>query len=265
MSLTLKRPKEDGPEEKPVKAKPAKPARPAKAAKTKRARSFSPSKASVPTGPRALVVGGEPRVDLLPPEVRANRTAKRTRRRLGYALIGVIVVTIAAIGGATAISVNSQVQLGDAQLQTSSLLAQQQKYSSVLVAQNQVQLTQAAQQVGASTEIDWKAYLDKVQATLPANVTISTVTIDSSSPLALYAQSAAPLQGSRVATISFAAQSPTLPEVPAWLDALATLPAFADAVPGSVTLDAATNVYTANITMHVNSAAFDNRFAPKEK
>ncbi len=89
--------------------------------------------------------------------------------------------------------------------------------------------------------------------------------VDSASPLALYAQSTAPLQGARVATISFAAKSPTLPEVPAWLNALATLPGFADATPGSVTLDATTNVYTVNITMHVNDAAFDNRFDPKEK
>ena len=43
--------------------------------------------------------------------------------------------------------------------------------------------------------------------------------------------------------------------------ALATLPGFADATPGSVMLDETTNPYTVNITMHVNEAAFDKRFS----
>ena len=212
-----------------------------------------------------LVIGGVPRVDLLPPEVKARRKAKAIHRLLGYGVAAVALVVVAAIGGVSALGLQAQAQLSSAQLQTGVILAQQKKYLEVRQVQREVSLVQAAQQVGASTEISWKDYLMKVQSTLPANVVIKTVTIDSATPLAIYAQPTAPLQGARVATLTFEATSPTLPEVQVWLTALATLPGFADATPGSVSLDPTNNVYTAKITMHINEAAFDGRFAAKGK
>lgn len=213
----------------------------------------------------SLMIGGEPRVDLLPPEVRAARQGKRMRSSLVFGVIGLAVIVVLATGGTSLLALDAQVQLAAEQGRTGVLLAQQGKFLDVRKVQDQVKLVQAAQQVGVSTEIDWKAYLNSVQATLPANVTIDTVTVDSASPLAIYAQPTAPLQGARVATLTFSAKSPALPQVPVWLDALATLPGFADAVPGTVTLDPTLGVYTVNITMHINEAAFDKRFATKGK
>jgi hypothetical protein len=213
----------------------------------------------------ALVIGGEPRVDLLPLEVRKERKAKVMRRRLGVGVVGVVIVMVLAAGGAMLLSVQAQLQLLVEQSRTAELLTEQGKYIEVRKVQEQVGLVQAAQQVGVSTEIDWKKYLEGVQATLPSSVTIDAVTVDSASPLAIYGQPTAPLQGSRVATVSFTAKSGTLPDVPTWLTALATLPGYADALPGSVNLDEATNTYTVNITMHVNDAAFSKRFATEGK
>ncbi|MGO4691325.1 hypothetical protein [Glaciibacter sp. 2TAF33] len=212
-----------------------------------------------------LVVGGEPRVDLLPLEVRKERKAKVMRRRLGLGVVGVLLLMVLAAGGATLLSAQAQLRLLVEQSRTAELLAEQGKYIEVRKVQDQVGLVQAAQQVGVSTEIDWKKYLEAVQATLPASVTIDAVTVDSASPLAIYDQPTAPLQGSRVATMSFTAKSATLPDVPTWLTALATLPGYADALPGSVNLDATTGEYTVNITMHVNDAAFSKRFATEGK
>jgi hypothetical protein len=213
----------------------------------------------------SLSIGGEPRVDLLPPEVRAERNAGALRRRLGFGVIVLIALAVGGSGVAGIQAIQAQVSLITEQTRTASLLLQQKKYIQVRSVQDEVGLIQAAQQVGTSTEIDWKKYLSEVQATLPANVTLDTVKIDSASPLTEYTQATAPLQGSRVATLSFTAKSPTLPEVPAWLDALSALPGFTDASPGSVTRDDATGVYTVDITMHINQAAYTNRFAAKGK
>jgi hypothetical protein len=222
-------------------------------------------KLTKPKNNDSLLLGGEPRVDLLPPEVRGERKAKSTRRALAFGALGVLLVVLLASGGATLLAVQSQSALSAEQARTITLLAQQSKFIKVRQVQKEITLGKAAQQVGASTEIDWQKYLDSVQATLPGNVTIKAITVDSASPLATYGQATAPLQGARVATLSFSATSPTLPEVPTWLTALATLPGFEDAIPGSVTLDTTLNLYTANITMHINEAAFDERFATKEK
>ncbi|NUU06986.1 hypothetical protein [Leifsonia sp. C5G2] len=212
-----------------------------------------------------IVVGFEPRVSLIPPEVVAGRRAKAMRRSLLWGVLGVVAVTIAGIGGTAALGLQAQLGLASAQAQTTELLAEQHTFIEVRKVQDQVALTQAAQQVGASTEIDWKDYLQKVQATLPADATMTSVTVDSATPLATYEQPTAPLQGARVATLTFQATSPVLPVVPAWLTSLATLPGFADATPGSVTLDETTKLYTVTITMHINDAAYDKRFDPKGK
>ncbi|MFT2815224.1 hypothetical protein [Leifsonia sp. A12D58] len=208
----------------------------------------------------SLVIGGEPRVDLLPPEVRSERKAKVVRRRLGVGVIGVVVLVVAASGGATVMSIQSQLALDSEQTRTTQLLQEQGKYMEVRNVQQQVSLVQAAQQVGVSTEINWKTYLEAVQAILPATVVIDAVDVESASPMAIYAQSTGPLQGARVATVKFTARSAVLPDVPTWLTALKTLPGYADALPGSVSLDASTNTYTVDITMHVNDAAFSKRF-----
>jgi len=212
-----------------------------------------------------IVIGGDPQVSLMPPEVLAGRRGKRMRRSLLWGVLGVVLLVLAAVGGTAVLGFRAQLDLAAAQAQTGSLLAEQTRFREVRTVQDQVTLVEAAQQVGASTEIDWKDYLQKVQATLPADVTLATVTIDSATPLATYAQPTVPLQGSRVATLTFQASSPTLPVVPTWLKSLATLPGFADATPGSVTLDPTTATYAVDITMHINETAFDRRFDPQEK
>ena len=216
-------------------------------------------------GKDTLVIGGEPRVDLLPFEVRKDRKAKVTRRSRRARSPARPPRRDRGAGAATALSMQAQTRLSDEQARTADLLAQQSKYIAVRKVQDQVTLVQAAQQVGASTEIDWKKYLESVQATLPAGVTIDSVTVDSASPLAIYDQPTAPLQGARVATVSFTATSAMLPDVPTWLKALAKLPGYADALPSSANLDTVTNTYKVNITMHINDAAFSKRFATEGK
>jgi hypothetical protein len=212
-----------------------------------------------------LVIGGDHRLNLLPPEVRAERRGQQQRRRLTFGVIGVAAVVALLVGAASALSYTAQVNLASEQDRTATLLTDQGQYFAVRALQNQVTLTEAAQRVGASTEIDWKTYLDAVQNTLPRSVAITTVQVDSATPLVAYTQATAPLQGSRVATVSFTATSTVLPDIPAWLSALGTLDGFADALPGSVTLEQTTGIYTVTITMHINDSAFVRRFDPTEK
>lgn len=209
-----------------------------------------------------VVVGAEPRVHLLPPEVLADRRAAVLRGRLAGGLGAVIAMAVLGVFVASSNASSAQHDLAAAQAATQSLLTQQHAYVKVRSVQDQVDLIKTAQQVGASTEIAWMPYLQKVQATLPPTVSITGVAVDSSTPIDLYPQATASLQGPRVATIVFTAQSPSLPEVPAWLLALKTLPGYADALPGAVDLDQ-NGVYTVTITMHVDAKAFSNRFAQK--
>ncbi len=211
---------------------------------------------------KELIIGGESQLDFLPKEIRNKRRGKVLRRRLGFSIFVIVLLLVGCTALVRAQAVQAQKNLAIEEANTTFLIREQAKYSEVAKAQRAIATIQAAQEVGTSTEINWKEYLTSVQATLPSNVKIQTINIDSATPFAPYTQATAPLQGSRIATLSFTALSPTLPKVPTWLIALTTLPGYSDASPGSVTRTE-TGTYSVNITMHINEAAFTNRFAVK--
>ena len=211
-------------------------------------------------GKPPIVVGGQPRANLLPPEIILKRKQLKTRRALRFGVLLVALAVVAGCIGSWTVASVAQVQVGIAQQTQAELVAKQAEYSGVRDVQSTIATIQAGQLVGGSTEIGWKDYLVKLQATLPVGVVLDTVSIDSGTPMSAFSQSDAPLQGDRVAALSFTATSATLPTIPDWLRSLAKLPGFVDAIPGSVKQE--NGVYSAAVLMHINSEAFSMRFDP---
>jgi len=206
---------------------------------------------------KSVHLGASPRVSLLPPELGQRNKALATQRALRLIMFAVIVLTLAGVGGVWYLAFSSQMALDREQQRTNELLLEQLEYSEVQHAVNSVELGEAALRVGGSTEIDWQDYLARVQASLPAGVTLDEFSVDASTVTEQYPQSSIPLQGARIATLEFTATSPALPEIPDWLVRLRELPGFVDANPGSVTLGQ--NGYIATITMHIDAQAYSNR------
>lgn len=205
-------------------------------------------------------IGGAPRVDLLPQSIRDQAAQKRTRRRLMAGVAAAAVLVVGGFGGALQYSSAQQQELVAAQAETGALLTDRAGFADFIAVRDRVALAEVAQQVAASTEVDWSAYLRELQRTLPNGVELTAASVDSASPVARFTQATGPLQGPRIATLNFTATSRTLPDVPDWLDSLGSLPAFVDAVPNSVTLDEG-GVYLVNITMHIGTDAYAGRFA----
>lgn len=205
-----------------------------------------------------LVVGGDPRIDLLPPEVRTIRKIRIIRRRLG---VGVFLIAFVLLGGtllAREQANQARNNLGIEQRLTTSLLQQTQQYHDIVNIQSKIALVQAAQQVGISTEVNWEKILTALQLTLPPHLTISSINLDSQTPFSNYSAPTAPLQSTRIATLNLSATTPTLALVPVWLNSLASLPGFADATPGLLTRDGS-GAYLLNVIIHLNQGAFANR------
>ncbi len=206
-----------------------------------------------------LVLGGMPRVNLLPPEVAQAAKARSLHRGLSLLVVAVMVLIGAGYGLASVQASSAQQGLDAANQRTVQLLAQQKKYIEVRKINSDLALTTAARQVGSSTEINWQSYLESIQSSLPSGTTIVTFNASTGSPLVEFAQPTVPLQGERIAELSFDATTHSLPDVPAWLNALAKLKGFVDASPSGVTLT--DGVYTAKVVMHINEQALANRFA----
>ncbi|WP_394552998.1 hypothetical protein ACDF64_01405 [Agromyces sp. MMS24-JH15] len=212
-----------------------------------------------------VVLGGAPRAHLLPPEILKERASRRTTRRLGAVTVVVAVVMLGLTGGAVFLNLQSQFQLAAAQAKTSDLVAAQAEYTDVAQLRNQLALVEAGQQVGVSTEIDWKAYLEQVQGTLPAGVAITGVRVESATPMTVLSAASGPLKGAKVATVTFTAESGQLPATSDWLNGLSSLPGYADAKLDEASFNDETQVYTATITLNVDQEAYSGRFQPESE
>ncbi|AYG03003.1 PilN domain-containing protein [Gryllotalpicola protaetiae] len=237
----------------------------------------APKGAKAPKQPRAdeLVVGGTPVARLLPPEVLEKGKARTTRNLMMLVILGVLVIAGVATAGAYLLAQRGQADLSELQSQNASVLAQESKYAPVRTVQSQVKLAQAAQHVGAASEIDWSAYFAKIQAVLPANVSITALSGETASPTTAVGQDSAPLSPSRSATVTMTITAPDELTIADTLDALQQLPGYAAAFPGSLTQSAgdsasttpasgaaAPAAWTTTITLSLSDGAFADRFTP---
>ncbi|MDH6238048.1 hypothetical protein [Cryobacterium sp. CG_9.6] len=207
--------------------------------------------------------GAEPRVDLLPPEVRLRKRERIILQRLGGVLVIVSLLVGAGIAASTWQAAEVQRELVLAQQRTVELLAAQAQYSGVQKMQSDLDGTKVAREFGASTEIDWKAYVAEIQSRLPADVGVSSYSLESASPLVIYEQPTVPLQGPRTATVRVVFAAPTVPSLPPWLEAMESLPGYADSYPPVITrVEGGT--YTVDWLLHINEDALTQRFALPE-
>jgi len=207
-----------------------------------------------------LVVAGVPIARLLPPEVIASGKARATRDLMVLVIIAALVLAVAATGGSYLFAQRAQAQLDVVDAQNASVAAQESKYAPVRTVQAHVKLAQAAQHVGAASEIDWNRYFGEVAAAMPPRVVITGITGETASPTTAVSQESAPLSSSRAATVVVTIAAPTADSVADTLDALQQLPGYTGAMPASITQGASTGTspgsWTTTITVSLTAGAF---------
>jgi hypothetical protein len=207
----------------------------------------------------ALTIGGTPRVSLLPPEVHARKVARRLRRRLGFGLVGAVILVAAGMGLATVSLLASQSSLAKAQTAATDLATQQSRYSAVTKLQIDSAAIKDAQATATTQEIAWQPYVSELQKTLTSGMTITA--IDASIDEANSGAAAIPLQGPRIATLKVSVATPQS-SISVWLISLQTLTGYVDSTPGSVKL--VDGIYKVDVVLHINSDALLNRYVTKK-
>ncbi|WP_349898769.1 hypothetical protein [Parafrigoribacterium soli] len=206
-----------------------------------------------------LILGGEPRVFLLPPEA-ALREKARGMRRLSLLLLVLLLVIVGA-GYGYAFLRNSQAQdaLAASQAETNSILSQRKEYAKASKVASLVTGVNDAKTLGASTEVLWAGLIDAVRSSLPAGAVIQSADMKGRAPWEPELVPAGPLREPRVATLTIVISSPTILDATAIVRALVDVPGFADATPDSVT--EASGTYSTTVTLNVNEKALSGRFA----
>jgi Tfp pilus assembly protein PilN len=213
------------------------------------------SQSSIP----GLVLGGEPRVELLPPEV-GWREKARGARRISVLLI-VVALVLVACGYAVAGIQNTAAQsaLTTSRNRELALATEQQKYAKSTAAINQVQDITTARAQAASTEVLWGHIMDEVTSRLPEGAALESFTLKGRSPWEAALQPVEPLRGPRVATVTLGVV-PSSVDATALSRALSTIPGYSDATVDALTNDGQDHT---TITFDIDSTTLSGRFQTK--
>lgn len=214
--------------------------------------------------PTDIAIGADPRVDLLPVEIRTARRHEQIVRRMMVGLVVTVAVVLVAVVGANALSLAAGVALAAEQTRGAEILQQQQKYASLRATQSELALVKAAQAVGGATDIDWGARGRDLIESLPAGSLITNVSIDAATPVTVYEQSTVPGAASRVASATVTITAPNLAAVSLWLSTLGSLPDVVDTAGGAVKIEE-NGSYQAVATIHYGVGAWDGAYVSQAK
>ncbi len=207
-----------------------------------------------------LVIGGVPRADLLPPEIKQDKAAARQRSNLVAGLILVVFLVGVGYAGSAFIAIGSNAALAAEQQRSAELLAEQGKYSEVRDLQAQLAAAQASLLVASAAEVDWSPFLSDYLATLPAGSTLQSLTVTPSSATGTPASS--PLYPAAMIEIIAVVETASIPDSAAWQSRIKTLPGFADWSPSALTTSP--GGFTTTVTVHLGIEALWNRYFPTD-
>ncbi|WAC66366.1 hypothetical protein OVA14_00770 [Agrococcus sp. SL85] len=209
-----------------------------------------------------LVVGGVPGVDLLPPEVRIAKRSRRTRRGVVAAAVAVVVLAGSGAVAAKAQSLVAELQLAEGEARTIELLQAQAAFGEVTDVQTEIDERSAARAVATSQEIAWASVVTEIRGMVPAGSTLATIVADGATPMTAYGQSVVPLQGPRLATVTFTIVGPSAEDAAAVLDRLAEMDGYVDAHVQS--RSALEGIVESELVLHLDGGALSNRFPAPE-
>jgi hypothetical protein len=208
-----------------------------------------------------LVLGGEPRVQLLPPEVGLREKARGMRRMSVLLLILVVVAVAAACVYSFFTNAQAQATLLSTQGESTTFIAEQAKYADVTRVSGLVDSIQTAEKNGASTEVLWANVMDAIWPSVPVGASISSATLTARAPWDPVLQPTGALRGPRVATFSLKITSPKVLDATTLARALTTVPGFMDSSIDSLSQPGA---YSTLVTLNVSDKALSGRFATKD-
>jgi len=202
-----------------------------------------------------LIVGGTPRAELLPPELKQEERARGTRRALGGLVIVVVIVVGAAYVLSAVVAEASAQRLAAANASSAQLLAEQGKYIEVRQLAAQVKASEDARKIGMATDVDWMGYLSEIDARVrAAGATVTSFQVTASTPLSPLPEGLVALEGPRQLELKYIGSSTTYPILADWLDSFEELDGFVDLNINSIKLEA--GVYTFDMSLHVDERAF---------
>lgn len=209
-----------------------------------------------------LVLGGEPRVQLLPPSIALREKSRQARSLAVLAVILAIVVTGGGIMGASFVATTAKDALAQAQNETTSIQAQQAQFAPGAIAAANVEVAREALTVVTATEVDWKRLYSQLDDAMLNGVVLNTLTIEGRSPWQSTLVAEAPLRGARELALQLELTSAKYPVAADVYDRLAVyVDGFADAYLYSVEYDLSRERFVSKLELTLDTTLLWKRYA----
>ena len=166
-------------------------------------------------------------VNLLPPTLRLRAAVSQARARAIIAIVVAAVIVMALAGLATSGRLSAESELAMAQQRVATAEAEKSQYSDVpgvyaAIAEAQKELSTAMGQ-----EVQFSGLLTNLGLTIPPRVSLSAVTMTvGAAASGKKSSNSGSTSGPDLGSVTLTGQAATMPDVAAFLDALATLPEY---------------------------------------
>ena len=168
-------------------------------------------------------------------------------------------VSALAVGTTTVLATVAQNDLERAQAETAPLLKQQTEFREASDLETLVAAITAAQQYGASTEVDWAEHIDFLTTTMPAGMQLTDASTTAVAPWQAQAAPAGPLRGVSSASFQLGVSAPSAGAITEWVRGLTVLTGYTDS--SIDTVSAGDDAVTATVTLNLDALARSRRYA----
>ena len=204
-----------------------------------------------------------PKVNLLPREVLQARQLAGLKRVLAGAVAAVVLACVAATVWAQAGASAAQGELDAAQAKGAELRTEQARYAAVPKLLNLIQAAGAARERAMSQDVLWYGFMSDLAVTTPKGITLNGMQVSLDKPTV----NTDPLVPTGLGTVTFTGTAKHVPDVAAWLDAVAHIHGVDGSSLQSVTRDDATGGRAGTLnfttTVQVTSEALTHRYDRK--
>jgi len=206
-----------------------------------------------------LVLGGEPRVQLLPSVVKEREKSRALRRRLALLLVLAMVVTGAGIAWAYFQKTQAEMDLQAANNETVAILAQQAQYADASQLANLLNRAAEAERTVTSTEVLWASAYAAIREHIPDGIRLTGYEFKAPAPWEQPLLPEGPLREERVAELTLEFSGDGYAPVWRFIESIASIHAFSDVKFDSTTFDDGT--YTSVVSLTFDAGALSGRFA----
>ena len=197
--------------------------------------------------------------DLTPPELVNARNIQRLRKWLAVGLVAVLALCVGGAVMARRSASSSDGAVTTAEAETGLLTVQLHKYSGITRLQSSVTQAQGTIAAVMSNDVDFVVLLSRLQASLPAKMTIELqlVTINASSAVAPGAVSGSSVDAV-IGTVVISGSGRTVDDLPRFVDNLRGIPGVVNILPTSNVKTKTGTTY--NLSLSLTTQILSHRF-----